>query len=405
MALYQALDRYKVFLRQPNVSRILLTSFFARMPIGMMSLAILMYLHHVLDSLSFAGGHVGIYMVSMSIAAPIGGRLIDRYGAKLLLWITAIVHPLALWAMLLPAWFPSWGLPNSLMTVCMILAGLFCPPIVVLTRAVWRYRFNAADLRQTAFSFDTVLTELNFVTGPMLIALILIFSSPTAAFALTAFCATLAVPLFLLSGAGHYVKHDRTIERRLLGPLTEPKLLWTFAISFATMMALGTLELAYPTFATGYGKEFWGGILIAFSAVGSATGGIVYGGLRIRTHNEKILPILLAALLVFTTLHMLAMVPGWLLLCSLFAGMMVAPSLTVLTVMVTDYAPERYTAEAFTWSSTCVVSGIGAGMALGGVLGDHFGLMAIFALAAVCCVVALLLSLVLKKSTGLSVFG
>lgn len=400
MALYRALDRYKIFLREPDVSRIMLTSFFARMPIGMMSLAILMYLHQVSGSLSFAGAHVGVYMVAMSVAAPIGGRLIDRYGAKWLLLITGLVNPLALWVMLLPAWFPHWGLPAWLMTVCMIFAGLFCPPIVILARAVWRYRFEAADLQQTAFSLDTVLTELNFVIGPMIIALTLIFASPVFAFALTAFCATLTVPLFILSGASRYVKHDKTVERHLLGPLTEPKLLWVFAISFAALMALGTLELSYPTFATAYGKEFWGGVLIAFSAIGSAIGGIVYGGLRLGVTNEKALPFFLCALLAFTALHMVAAVPGWLLLCATLAGMMVAPSLTVLTMMVTEYAAERYTAEAFTWSSTCVVSGIGAGMALGGVLGERFGLIAIFLLATGCCALALALSLGLKKATS-----
>jgi MFS family permease len=397
MALYQAVDRYRNFLRQPDVQGILWMSFFARMPIGMMSLAMLMYLGHVVGSLAFAGAHVGIYMVSMSITAPIIGRFIDRYGARLPLIVAGIVHPLALWSILLPAWFPSWHLPAALITIAIASAGAFCPPIVVLTRAVWRYRFETADLRQTAFSFDAVLTELNFVIGPMLVALVLIFASPVSVFALAAFCATLTVPLFMLSSACRYVKHDPTVKRHWLGPLTEPKLLWVFTISFMAVMALGALELGYPTFAIGYGKAFWGGILIAASGVGSAMGGMIYGGWRLKMSDENRLVIFLSVLLLFTALHMLATVPGWLLLCAFLAGMLVAPSLTVLTMMITRYAQERYTAEAFTWSSTCIVSGIGAGMALGGALGERFGVIAIFALATSSCAIALVLSYQLKR--------
>ncbi|MCL2310379.1 MAG: MFS transporter [Proteobacteria bacterium] len=403
MPFLNARDRYLKFLQEPDVRAILVTSLITRMPVGMSSLAFLMYLSDVTGSLAIAGAHVGIYLVAMSIAAPVIGRLVDRFGARRLLWVTGVVYPLALWLLFLPVVMPlvapsAAPLPTVFITVCMAVAGAFCPPLIVLTRAVWRYRFESPELRQTAFSFDTVLTELNFILGPMLIAFALAIASPVWAFLLLVIFATLAVPLFLRSPAVRYIKYDRTIERHWLGPLTEPRLLLVFVITFTTAMTLGTLELGYPAFATRYGEPFWGGILIAFSSIGSATGGLIYGGIRFKSSVEQHTPWIFVALLLFTALHIVTRIPGWFLLLATVSGMLIAPSLTALTLLTSRYVPERYTAEAFTWSSTCVVSGLGAGMAIGGSLGEWYGVPAIFALGALSVAVSLTLALWLKQT-------
>jgi predicted MFS family arabinose efflux permease len=93
---------------------------------------------------------------------------------------------------------------------------------------------------------------------------------------------------------------------------------------------------------------------------------------------------------------------AWVASAALFAllafacGLLIAPSLTALTLLVARRAPERYATEAFTWLSTCVVMGIGAGMAVGGQLVEAAGAWAAFAVAAAACVVATLLSLSLR---------
>ncbi|MDR0251211.1 MAG: MFS transporter [Burkholderiales bacterium] len=394
MPFLNARDRYLKFLQEPDVRAILITSLITRLPIGMSSLAFLMYLSQITGSLAFAGMHVGIYLVAMSIAAPVMGRLIDRFGAQRLLWVTGIVHPLSLWLILLPDTIP---LPTTFITAYMIVAGVFCPPLIILTRAVWRYRFEASDLRQTAFSFDAVLTELNFVVGPMLVAFMLAIASPIWAFLLFLVSATLATPLFLRSPAIRYIKYDGTVKRHWLGPLTEPRLLLVFVITFSVAMAMGALELGYPAFATQYGKPFWAGILIAFASIGSAIGGLIYGGVHFKTKPEQQLPWLFAALLLFTALHIITRIPGWFLLLATLSGLLVAPSLTALTLLTSRYTPERYTAEAFTWSSTCIVSGLGAGMALGGVLGEWYGVPAIFTLATLSVAASLALALFMRK--------
>src|SRR5258706_104095 len=65
-----------------------------------------------------------------------------------------------------------------------------------------------------------------------------------------------------------------------------------------------------------------------------------------------------------------------------FAGALIAPSIAAQNVLVSRLAPARYATEAFTWSSTFIVSGLGAGMALGGMLVENAGLRANFATGA-----------------------
>jgi predicted MFS family arabinose efflux permease len=73
------------------------------------------------------------------------------------------------------------------------------------------------------------------------------------------------------------------------------------------------------------------------------------------------------------------------------AGMLIAPAIAAQSVLVSRLAPAKYATEAFTWSSTFIVSGLGAGVALGGVLIEAAGIRSAFVAAgAIACAMALL---------------
>jgi MFS family permease len=61
-----------------------------------------------------------------------------------------------------------------------------------------------------------------------------------------------------------------------------------------------------------------------------------------------------------------------------FCGLFIAPSIASQSVLVSRLAPSHYAAEAFTWSSCFIVSGLGAGMAVAGVLVETAGLRSAF---------------------------
>jgi len=143
----------------------------------------------------------------------------------------------------------------------------------VLTRTVWRYRFDDLNERKTAFALDAVLIELAFTLGPMLVAALLAFASPRVAFGVACVLVALAVPVFALSPALKYWRHQPGVERRHLGPLTDQRLLAVYAVTFLLMFALGLLEIGYAGFATAAAMPAFAGVLVVGFALHNVTEG------------------------------------------------------------------------------------------------------------------------------------
>jgi MFS family permease len=387
------LHKYVAFVRQPHVARLLAVALLARMPIGMVGFSMLMFLRESLGNFALAGAAAGIHFVSMAIAAPIQGRLIDRHGPRVPLFITGSVQPLALLGVLLCA---HAHLPFAAIAACAATAGAFASPITTLTRTMWRHRFDSEDDRRTAFALDAVAIELNFTVGPALIAAILAVFGTTVAFGFAIAVVVGAVALYLASGVLALFKRVAAAERHLLGPLTEWRLVLVFVATFGTAMAFGVLEVGYPAYGTQLAMPAIAGILLAVNSIGSAVGGAIYGGTHIKAPIERQYAIVLAMM----SLPLFAHVPLWAPLpftvVAFFAGALIAPSITAQSVLVSRFAPAKYATEAFTWSSTFIVSGLGTGMAVGGALIEGTGLASAFVLAgsaAACMSVLVLLAL------------
>jgi predicted MFS family arabinose efflux permease len=169
----------------------------------------------------------------------------------------------------------------------------------------------------------------------------------------------------------------------LLGPLTEPRLLVVFAATFMLTISFGLIEVGYPGFATAAGMPAFAGVLLAVNSVGSAIGGLAYGGLHIKLPIERQLPRVLMLVSIPLAAQALVTSPALLAAVALFAGLCIAPSLTMVTLLVSSNTPSRYATEAFTWSSTCIVSGLGLGNALGGRLVESHGAPTVFVLSGV----------------------
>jgi MFS family permease len=368
--------KYVEFVRQPDVARLLAVAVLTRMPIGMVGFSMLMFLRESLGNFAHAGTAVGINFVALALAAPIQGRLIDRHGPGRLLAVTGVVQPLALLGILVSA---SSGYSFAVVAAFAAAAGAFASPITTITRTIWRHRFESEDDRRTAFALDAVAIELNFTLGPALIAGMLAAFSARAAFALSIAVVVAATSIYLVSGALAHFKRVSSVERHLLGPLTEPRLWLVFTATFGLAVCVGLLEVGYPAFATFYGAAALGGVLLAINSVGSALGGTIYGGMHFRAPVERQLACTMGLMAVPLLLHALLLQPAAFAVVAFLAGALIAPSITAQSVLVSRFAPPKYATEAFTWSSTFIVSGIGAGVAVGGALVESAGLRAAFA--------------------------
>ena len=388
-----AVARYAAFFRLPDVTRMLAMAVIARMPIGTVTLALLLHVRALTGSFAAAGAAVGAYLGASAATSPLIGRWIDRRGARNALIVMGIASPCAL----LVLWLAGpLALPASTLWLIAALAGATAPPITVLTRTMWRHRFSDADARKTAFALDSVLVELAFTFGPMVIAVLLAIGSPMVAFGAAFVFSTIAVPTFLASPALRYWRLEPHAERHLLGPLTERRLLVVFATTFLLTCSLGMLEIGYPGFAARAANAPLAGVLLAVCSLGSAIGGLIYGGLHIGLPPERQLRRTLALVVVPIAIHALVTSAVTMTIVAFTAGFLIAPTLTMVSLLVSSYAPSRYATEAFTWSATCIISGIGAGNAMGGVLLERFDPSVVFACSAGAALLATLCAFALR---------
>ncbi len=385
---------YAEFLRLPDVGRMVLVAWLSRLPTGMMGLSMLLFLRDALSSFKLAGTAVGAYFIAMAVSAPVQGRIIDRHGPQKLLRVTGIAQPLTLLALFVAAYFK---MSFPLIIGAAILAGLFPAPITTLTRTVWRQRFTDESARKMAFSVDAVTMELCFTVGPLLVALMIALSNPSVGFLITTAMVFAAFLIFMASPVLNYWQQSSVEERHLLGPLTDPQLLWLFAVTFGLAIAFGLLEVGYPALATSLSLPALAGVLYAVNSAGSAVGGAVYGVMRIKLSLERQFGVLLSMMVLPLLLH--AWVSQLLLLgvVAFVAGATIAPSMAVQSILVSRMAPQKYATEAFTWSSTFIVSGIGAGMALGGMLAETYNATTPFVVAALVMAAIAVLSLLLRR--------
>ena len=366
---------YRAFFSLPDVTAMVLIAWVSRMPVGMIGLAMLMFMREALGDFKVAGSVVGAYFVSMAVFAPVCGRIIDRVGPHWPLRVTGTLHSLFLTLLFVVVWY---RLSQGIVMLAAIVAGAFSPPIAVLTRTLWRHRFPDELNRRMAFSVDSIMIELNFTIGPALVAVVIGTFGATAAFVLALVMSVIAFVVFLFTPALRYWKQEPHIERHLLGPLTEPRLVGLFVVTFGLTFSFGILEVGYPAFATQLALPVLAGIFLGVNSFGSAVGGAIYGVMHFKAPLERQLAIAIGIMAVPLLLHWWIDQPFVFGVIAFFAGTLIAPALTAQTLLITRIAPDKYATEAFTWSATFIVSGIGIGMAAGGAAAELIGVKSPF---------------------------
>ena len=125
------------------------------------------------------------------------------------------------------------------------------------------------------------------------------------------------------------------------------------------------------------------GILLGVNSFGSAIGGAIYGVLHPKAPLERQFALAIGLMAVPLLLHWWVDQIIVFAVIAFFAGTLIAPALTAQTLLITRIAPNKYATEAFTWSATCIVSGIGIGMAAGGTIAETVGVKSTFLLGSV----------------------
>jgi MFS family permease len=370
--------RYLDILRSPYVGALVASALIARLPIGINALAIVLYLREATGSFAVAGTVAGTLAAGSGIGAPVQGRLVDRMGARRVLLPLAVVHAVALGAVVA---FAELSAPTAVLGFFGFTAGFAVPPTSSVLRSMWTELLEPR-LHQAAYALDSTMIELIFISGPLLTAVIATVASPAAALIVSAIAVIGGTAVFTALPPTRRAEPAKRESRGPLGALASPGVRTLVFMSLPTGIGIGMLEVGIPAFSRAEHAAATAGVLLAIWSLGSLLGGLLYGTLPRRRglHGTHLL---LAAVLPLTLLPLAAASSVWVMaLLVIPAGCCIAPLLATRNELVGGVAPEGMRIEAYTWPITSFVGGIAIGATVSGVLVEGPGWRTAFVVAA-----------------------
>lgn len=361
--------KYGEVLAAPGARQALVASVFGRLALGMTGLAILLLVRNATGSYADAGFVSAAYAVSFAVAAPFRARGADRRGPAVVLRSTGIAQPLAF---LLLAVLAEAGAPTVAMAGAAGLIGVSVPPLGSVMRALWG-ELVAGNQLATAYSLESVVVELCFVLGPLVVGALALLAPEAGVLACGLVAATGALALAANPRVRQVVPHAAR-PTSLLGPLVSPVVRACLLNVLWIGTGFGTIEVGVLAFVDEQGRSrAAAGVVLAVWSLGSVVGGLVYGGLHLTAPASRQLPLLVALTGVAAALPVLS--PGVVLLALLLAvaGSTIAPFSACNSLLLGSSAPPGTVTEAFAWNGSMIFGGAAMGTAVAGVLVDSSG--------------------------------
>jgi MFS family permease len=350
---------YRDVLRTPGVLNVTASQLFARLPLGMLNLAILMHVQSKTGSYALAGAAVACVSIGEALAMPVTARIAGRA-----MVITLIVAALTNGAAMLALAFA--GASGPLLLTLGVLIGASVPPLMPVVRALYPQLVPSDGVR-ALFAFDTTAQELIWVVGP--VATTFLASALSTAIPLVASAGVTVVGTgwFLLS-ARRLRPHAGNGTSAFGRVIANRAVILAMVASLALVASFMALEVGIVAALGRTGVT--AGLAIAVASVGSLVGGLAFG------HRRFGLAGLVAALgIVAAGTGVFSLVDNLVLqFCALFvSGLGFAPAMSALYLMVSREIEEHSAAEAFGWLNSAALVGGATGTALAGVAADAHG--------------------------------
>jgi MFS family permease len=365
---------YRTVLSTPGAVAWSLAGFLARMPISMVTLAIVLLVVGRTHSYGVAGAISAAYMIATAATAPVLARMIDGWGQAKVLIPAVLVFSVSL-AALLAAVVDSWASPIPYLFA--VAAGAAYPPVGACVRARWAAALGASPALHTAYSLEAVVDEADFMVGPVLVTVLATTVSDVLA--------VIVVIAFAFVG-GAVLAGLRSTEPAARGSLRGsadvPIGRGRLAILTVGAACLGSLfgstEVVTVAFSQEHGHRSAAGGLLAVWASGSFLAGIITGSVHWQAsalRRYRVGAVAMACVMLplpfVDSLPLLAVV-------LFLAGFTISPTLVASVSLVQTHVPPSRLTEGISWVSTGIGLGVAPGAAVAGRIVDARGASAAY---------------------------
>ena len=271
------MKRYKELFAFPQVIRLGVSAFPARLAYSMIGLGIFFKAEQETGSVAIAGFAIGLNSLAGSLTAGIRGSVMDRFGQK---WPIRILVPMYSALIILLNTMES---RQSILITAFVL-GITAPPINLSVRPLWKDIVPDSYLR-TAYAFDSSMMSTTSVIGPVVITALSLSSRPGFGLGTIASLMLIGgIALSLTPASRDWIPEKKQKGQQRLWKDRAIQLLM-FEGCFIGF-GWGVFDVAVPAFATQEGVQHR--VAWIFAAFGLAT---VIGGLLGGLVSKKLAPL------------------------------------------------------------------------------------------------------------------
>ncbi len=351
---------------QPTFRRWAVANLFARLPLTMNLLVLVLVGEAVTGSVATGATLAGAATLSAGLTAQLRGRRLDRVelnrGLRQDLLLSCVAVVAILTATLLRA-------PVPVLLALAVLMGVAYAAVLGGFRALL-VRSVPPGVLEAANAIDAVFVEVAFVMGPAVAGALALLLPPSAILGLMAIAFAVSIPLT----AGLPTRDARTRGTKPVGPnpLRTRGATPIYLIAIGLGVTLGGFEALIPARMASFGLDAEAaGPMLALTALGSGVVGVVAAN---RSNQLRRGRIVAGALMLALALGVVpaALAPGLVLLgLVMFAvGLPIAPLNALASYALQRIVPEPRQAEGFSLFTATILIGAGSGQfAVGQLLG------------------------------------
>ncbi|MGW4470596.1 MFS transporter [Nonomuraea sp. NPDC004354] len=379
----QVVGPYRGLFNMPGVKGFVVAGFIGRMPMSMLGIGIVLLISFITGSYATAGAVAAVTNLSYAIAAPLSGRLVDRFGQGRIITPLALVNGAAMAALMLCA---GLGLPGWTLYVSGFVVGASSVSLGSLVRARWSHLLGGSARLHTAFAFESVADEVIFVTGPATVTVLATMVNP--------FAGLIVALVLMLVGTLAFAMQRRTeppvaLVRHVGGsPITIPGIALLSCVYLALGAVFGSVDLITVAFADEHGVKGMAGFLLAAFAGGSMVSGLWFGSrawkVSLRARFVRALAVFAVGLLPIAFIGSAPVMA----IALFIAGLAISPTLITGFSLTERLVPPSLLTEGMAWISTSIGFGVAVGAWAGGRLTEAFGASNAYGFSLTCALLA-----------------